>query len=161
MELYFISVNLDGDLYIGLQQGDNGQSLVLGGYDREGNDCFGALSALCMDASLELSLIDPKINLRVSKKTPDALYEYGTKLTKQGLGFPQYCNDDIAVPFLISLGYEEEDAWDYTVAACWEYIVPNCGADAPNKGTMIFPLCVHRAIHGYLMESESFDELLP
>lgn len=160
LELYFISMNVDGDLYIGLQQGDNGQSMVLGGYDADGNEMFNELSALCMDASLELSLIDPKINLRVSKKTPDWLYEYGTKLTKQGLGFPQYCNDDVIVPFLTSLGYEKEDALDYTVAACWETIIPNCGADHNNRGVMNFPREVNRAVHKHLLECETFEELM-
>lgn len=160
LELFFISLNVDGDLYIGVQQGDNGQSMVLGGYDKDGNDQFNELSALCMDASLELSLIDPKINLRVSKKTPDSMYEYGTKLTKQGLGFPQYCNDDIVVPFLISLGYDEEDAWNYTVAACWEHIIPNCGVDVPNIGTMNFPLVVSNAIHKSLLSAKTFDDLM-
>ncbi len=160
LELFFISMNVDGDLYVGLQQGDNGQSMVLGGFDKYGNDMFNDLSSLCMDASLELSLIDPKINLRVGKKTPDWLYDYGTKLTKQGLGFPQYCNDDIAVPFLMSLGYEEDDAWDYTVAACWEYIVPNCAYDIPNRGVMNFPKYVNIAIHEHLAESETFEDLL-
>ena len=160
LELYFIAMNVDSDLYVGLQQGDNGQSMVLGGYDKFGNEMFNELSSLCMEASLELSLIDPKINLRVSKKTPNWLYEYGTKLTKQGLGFPQYCNDDVIVPYLISMGYEENDAWDYTVAACWETIVPNCGNDIPNIGTMNFPKYANEAIHEHLRESDTFEELL-
>lgn len=160
LELFFIAMNVDGDLYVGLQQGDNGQSMVLGGYDKFGNEMFNDLSALCMDASLELSLIDPKINLRVSKKTPDWIYEYGTKLTKQGLGFPQYCNDDVIVPYLISTGYEEDDAWDYTVAACWETIIPNVGNDCPNRGVMNFPKRVNLAVHEHLLEAETFEEMM-
>lgn len=160
LELWFISLNVDGDLYLGIQQGDNGQSMVLGGYDKDGNDMFNELSELCMEASLELSLIDPKINLRVSKTTPDSRYEYATKLTKQGLGFPQYCNDDIVVPFLIAHGYEEADAYNYTVAACWEHIVPNCARDVPNKSTLDFPGAVNRAVHKKLTECTDFAELM-
>ena len=109
---------------------------------------------------MELSLIDPKINLRVGKNTPDELYEYGTKMTKQGLGFPQYCNDDVIVPYLLSLGYDEEDAYNYTVAACWEVISPNNGADEDNRGTLNFPLVVNRVLHQRLAEAKSFSELL-
>ena len=159
-ELFFISLNVDGDLYIGMQQGDNGQSMVLGGYDKHGNSMYNELSFLCMDAAEELSLIDPKINLRVNKTTPDEIYEYGTRLTKQGLGFPQYCNDDIAVPYLISIGYDEDEAWDYTVAACWEYIIPNCAFDVPNRATMNFPLVVNNAIHAALPTAKDFSEVL-
>ena len=160
LELLFISLNLDADIYTGLQTGDNGQSMVLGGFDKNGKDQFNDLSRLCIDASLELTLIDPKINLRVSKKTPDWIYELGTKLTKQGLGFPQYCNDDVIVPYMISLGYDEEDACNYTVAACWEVISPNNGADVPNATTFSFPMAVHLALHSCLLSAKSFEELM-
>ncbi len=160
IELYFISLNLDTDTYFGMQQGDNGQSMVLGGFDLEGNNMFNELSSICLDASIELEVIDPKINMRVGKNTPDELYEYGTKLTKKGLGFPQYCNDDIVIPALISLGYAPEDAENYTVAACWEFIVPNCSMDIPNIQTFNFPLIVNNAIHDNLEKAESFDALM-
>jgi formate C-acetyltransferase len=42
---------------------------------------------MCLKASLELKLIDPKINLRVTKSTPIEVYDLGTELTRQGLGF--------------------------------------------------------------------------
>ncbi|MBQ2613894.1 MAG: pyruvate formate-lyase [Clostridia bacterium] len=160
IEEFFISINYDSDLYHGVQQGDNGQSMVLGGFDKDGSSMYNALSKLCMQASLELSVIDPKINLRVGKNTPDEVYEYATLLTKQGLGFPQYCNDDVVVPGLIKLGYAPEDAFDYTVAACWEYIVPNCGADYPNITTMDFPHLVYDVMKENLLDCDSFEELM-
>lgn len=146
IELYFISLNLDSDLYPGVQQGDNGQSMVLGGYDLQGNSQYNELTKLCMEASLALTLIDPKINLRVNKTTPDEIYELGTQLTKQGLGFPQYCNDDVIIPGLIKLGYRPEDAAEYAVAACWEPIIPGFGADVPNEIPFSFPLELSKTI---------------
>ncbi|MBE6601131.1 MAG: pyruvate formate-lyase [Ruminococcaceae bacterium] len=160
LEAFFVTLNYDTDLYHGIQQGDNGQSLVLGGFDADGNDRFNALSQMCMEASLELSLIDPKINLRVGKNTPDARYEFATRLTKKGLGFPQYCNDDVVIPGLIKLGYEPQDAYNYGVAACWEYIIPNCSAEVSNIKTMNFPLVVNRAVHRHLLHCPDFDGLM-
>ena len=159
LEEFFISINVDTDLYHGIQQGDNGQSMVLGGVDKDGNDAFNELSELCMRASVELNLIDPKINLRVSKNTPMELYELGTELTKQGMGFPQYNNDDIVIPGLIKLGYEPEDAANYTVAACWEFIVPNCAMDIPNIVVMNFPKIVNDVIHDKLESCKDFEAL--
>lgn len=156
-QLFFISLNFDTDLYDGIQQGDNGQSMVLGGCDENGNDAFNELSEICLSASESLMIIDPKINLRVNKNTPISLYERGTKLTKQGLGFPQYSNDDIVIDGLKALGYDEKDARDYSVAACWEFIVPRYGADVPNIGTMNFPLVIERATKR-ITECETFDE---
>lgn len=159
-ELFFISMNIDTDVYTGVQQGDNGQSMVLGGCDAEGQTAFNALTELCLSASEELELIDPKINLRVNGNTPLSVYERGTRLTRQGLGFPQYSNDDVVIPGLIRLGYEPEDARNYAVAACWEFIVPACGADVPNIRTMNFPLAVERAVKKTLASALDFDTLL-
>lgn len=160
IEEFFISINRDSDLYNGVQQGDNGQSMVLGGCDENGNDKYNELSKMCLQASLELNLIDPKINLRVNKNTPDELYEFATLLTKQGLGFPQYCNDDVVIPGLIKLGYDKKDAADYVVAACWEYIIPCCGADIPNIETMDFPKIINDTIVSKLKKCNFFDELI-
>ena len=46
------------------------------------------------------------------------------------------------------------------MAACWEYIVPNCGADVPNIAYMDFPKQVNQAIHDHILECDSFDALL-
>ena len=82
LEEFFLTFNRDSDLYPGMQQGDNGQSLVLGGKNPDGTDSYNLLSELCLKASLELRLIDPKINLRVCRETPLEIYEMGTRLTK-------------------------------------------------------------------------------
>ena len=138
LEEFFIACNRDSDLYIGVQQGDNGQSVMLGGVTRDGRPAFNALSRLCLKACGELKLVDPKINLRVDKTTPIEIYEAGTELTAKGLGFPQYANDDIVIPALQRWGYELEDARDYSVAACWEFLIPGCGMDINNIDAVSF-----------------------
>lgn len=160
VEDFFLSFNKDSDLYPGVQQGDNGQSVVLGGVDENGEDGFNLLSELCLEASGNLMMIDPKINLRVSKKTPLRVYELGSRLTRAGLGFPQYSNDDVVIPGLQKLGYELKDARDYTVAACWEFIIPKVGADVANIGALSFPKVIDTCLHKHLAECESFDAFL-
>lgn len=160
LEDFFISINFDVDLYQGIQQGDNGQSMMLGGRNADGSYEFNELSALCMNASMELNLIDPKINLRVCKDTPFELYLLGTKLTQKGLGFPQYSNDDVVIPGLVQLGYDYEDAINYTVAACWEFIIPSCGMDIPNIETMNFPKAVNEVILHKLQDCSTFEQLM-
>lgn len=156
LEEFFISFNKDSDLYPGMQQGDNGQSLVLGGVDANGDDSFNMLSEMCLKASLELNLIDPKINLRVNKNTNIEKYDLGTELTKKGLGFPQYSNDEIVIPGLLSKGYELIDARNYVVAACWEFIIPGFGMDIPNIAALSFAKVVDVSIKKYLELSKDF-----
>jgi formate C-acetyltransferase len=157
---FFLSFNRDSDLYVGVQQGDNGQSMMLGGIDADGNDVFNKLSELCLKASARLKMIDPKINLRVSKKTPIEIYKLGTQLTKAGLGFPQYSNDDVIIKALLDYGYDYEDAVNYTVAACWEFIIPGVGFDINNIAAVNMPLIVDRAVRRSLASAESFDCVL-
>ncbi len=160
LEEFFLSFNRDSDLYTGMQQGDNGQSMMLGGCDRDGKPACNPLTDMCLTASLNLRMIDPKINLRVDKNTPLSVYERCTELTKQGLGFPQYANDDVVIPGLIALGYAPEDARNYTVAACWEFIIPAVGMDIPNIGAVALAGVVKNTLREKLSACKTFDELL-
>ena len=56
VEDFFLSFNKDSDLYVGVQQGDNGQSMVLGGRTADGKDGFNLLSELCLIASRNLMM---------------------------------------------------------------------------------------------------------
>ncbi len=160
LEDFFLSFNKDSDLYPGVQQGDNGQSMVLGGIDENGRPVFNLLSELCLEASRHLMLIDPKINLRVDKNTPLRIYELGSELTKAGLGFPQYSNDDVVIKGLEKLGYEHKDACDYVVAACWEFIIPKVGADVANIAALSFPKVVDVCLHRDLESCDTFEAFM-
>lgn len=158
LEDFFLSFNKDSDTYVGVQQGDNGQSMMLGGTDENGKDVYNLLSELCLKASYNNKLIDPKINLRVSKNTPSDRYAEATKLTRAGLGFPQYSNDDVVIPALEKLGYSHNDAVNYTVAACWEFIIPNVGADVANIAALSYPKAVDNALHSSLLDAQNYDD---
>ena len=157
VEEFFLSFNRDADMYPGVQQGDNGQSLVLGGRNPDGSDSYNELSALMLRSCLELKLIDPKINLRLDKETPFERYMQATELTKVGIGFPQYMNDDVNIPALLHWGYEKEDAYNYAVAACWELIIPGKGADIPNANGLSFAKVVHDAAERYLSSCDTYE----
>ena len=162
LEEFFIACNRDSDLYIGVQQGDNGQSVMLGGVTRDGAPAFNLLSRLALKACGELKLVDPKINLRVDKNTPMEIYTLGTELTKAGLGFPQYANDDVVIPALMKWGYELEDARDYSVAACWEFLIPGCGMDINNIDAVSMPSCLDSVMRGEgraPARPQTFDDL--
>ena len=156
IEEFFLTCNKDSDLYIGMQQGDNGQSIVLGGRNPEGKYLFNEVSEMCLKASYELNLIDPKINLRCDGETPVEVYKLGAKLTQRGLGFPQYDNDDVVIPGLLKLGYSPEDAYNYVVAACWEFIIPKNGMEIPNIDALSFAGVVSDALE-HLAEYPTYE----
>jgi pyruvate-formate lyase len=157
---FFIALNRDSDLYPGIQQGDNGQTITLGGLTRDGSLAVNPLTWMALRVARDVGLIDPKINLRITAETELALLELATDLTRKGLGFPQYANDDVVVPALAAHGYALEDARDYTVAACWEFIIPGRGMDVPNIGAVSFPAAADAAIREGLADGASFDAIL-
>ena len=157
---FFIALNRDSDLYPGIQQGDNGQTITLGGLTREGRAAVNPLTWMALRVTRDVGLIDPKINLRITGETELALLELATDLTRKGLGFPQYANDDVVIPALAAHGYALEDARDYTVAACWEFIIPGRGMDVVNIGAVSFPAAADVAVREGLAHGASFEAIL-
>jgi pyruvate-formate lyase len=157
---FFISLNRDTDLFPGVQPGDNGQTMVINGVKRDGTDGVNELTKMVLRVTDQVALIDPKINLRIDSKTDLSLLQLAAKLTARGLGFPQYVNDDLVIPSLVSHGYELEDARDYAVAGCWEPIIPGFGMEFVNIGAVSFPAASDRAIKETLAEGGSFEEIL-
>jgi len=157
---FFISLNRDSDLYPGIQQGDNGQSMTLGGVTPDGSPAVNPLTWMSLRVARDVGLIDPKVNLRITPDTDQALLELATELTRKGLGFPQYANDDVVIPALETHGYDLEDARDYTVAACWEFIIPGHGMDVGNIGAVSFPAAADVAIRDGLGRGASFEGIL-
>jgi pyruvate-formate lyase len=157
---FFISLNKDSDLYPGVQQGDNGQTLTLGGVTPTGDSAVNEVTYMVLRVAREVAMIDPKINLRISAQTELDLLSLATELTRIGLGFPQYSNDDVVIPALVAHGYELGDARDYVVAACWEFIIPGRGMEVVNTGAVSFPAAVDRALREGLAAKGNFDNIL-
>lgn len=157
---FFISLNKDSDLYPGIQQGDNGQSLMLGGVDKSGALSVNRLTHIAIETTGLLRFIDPKINLRITPDTPRDILLKAAELTKIGLGFPQYSNDEVVIPGLVASGYDLEDARNYSVAACWEFIIPGAGMEIVNIGAVSFPHAADTGIRTALREKAGFDRAL-
>ncbi len=157
---FFLSLNRDSDLYPGIQQGDNGQSLVLGGVRRDGSCGVNELTRLALHVARATAMIDPKINLRLDRNTPVDLLELAARLTEIGLGFPQYSNDEVVISGLVAHGYSLEDARDYSVAACWEFLIPGRGMEIVNIGAVSMPAAVDQAVRAGLTAGESFGTIL-
>lgn len=132
---------------------------MLGGTSLNGEDMSNELTEVFLEAAANVEMLEPKVNLRVSSSTPDHIIENAAKLTKKGLGYPQYCNDEQIIPGLIKFGYDEDSAYDYTVAACWEFVIKN-GMDTPNALYLDMPLGVKNCIERALQNDEPFEYIL-
>ena len=92
----------------------------------------------------------------MNKNTPLSVYELATTLTQKGLGFPHYTNDEIVIPALLRWGYEKQDAYNYTLAACWEILVTGY-MDLVNWDSLNFLKTVQDACE-HLPECKTYEE---
>ena len=64
------------------------------------------------------------------------------------------------IPALVAHGYDLEDARNYTVAACWEFIIPGKGMEVVNNGAVSMPAAVDTAIRAGLPAGEGIEAIL-
>jgi formate C-acetyltransferase len=126
---------------------------------RDGSEGVNLLTEIALRAALYTCMIDPKINLRISAHTELELLTLAAELTRKGLGFPQYSNDEVVIPALAAHGYEIEDARDYAVAACWEFLIPGRGLEVVNIGAVSMPAAVDNGIRAGLRAQEGFEAI--
>lgn len=96
------------------------QNLIVGGQDKNGIDATNDLSFMCITATEHVFLPQPSISVRVWNGSPHDLLIRAAELTRTGIGFPAYYNDEVIVPQLVSRGLSMEDARDYNIIGCVE-----------------------------------------
>jgi formate C-acetyltransferase len=67
----------------------------------------------------------------------------------------------VVIPGLVAHGYRLEDARNYAVAACWEFLIPGRGMDVVNIGAVSMPAAVDLGIRASLAAGEGFESILP
>ncbi len=96
------------------------QNMIVGGQDENGLDVTNDLSFICIRASKHVFLPQPSLSVRVWNGTPHDLMVAAADLTKTGIGFPAYYNDEVIIPSLMSRGLTLEDARTYNIIGCVE-----------------------------------------
>lgn len=105
--------------------GDTGQIIILGGYNKNEEPVCNRITYSIIRAIKKCQLPDPKVLLRVEKKTPDDLLQLAADCIATGVGSPLLSNDEVVINKLIDFGYEHDDAYNYVTSACWEPIAGN------------------------------------
>ncbi len=96
------------------------QNLIVGGQDVNGIDATNDLSFMCITATEHVFLPQPSFSIRVWNGSPHSLLIRAAELTRTGIGFPAYYNDEVIIPQLISRGLTVQDARDYNIIGCVE-----------------------------------------
>ena len=96
------------------------QNLIVGGQDSNGRDATNDLSFMAVTATEHVFLPQPSFSVRVWNGTPHEFLIRAAELTRTGIGFPAYYNDEVIIPSLQSRGLALEDARDYNIIGCVE-----------------------------------------
>ncbi len=96
------------------------QNLIAGGQDENGLDATNDLSFMSIQATMHVFLPQPSFSVRVWNKTPHEFMIKAAMLTRTGIGFPAYYNDEVIIPSLVSRGLTLKDARDYNIIGCVE-----------------------------------------
>jgi len=163
--------------------GNTYQHTTIGGVDPiTGEDATNIVTYMTLETVGRLKLHDPTISLRINKDTPDELWGCALETSKLVGGLPLFQNDEVIIPGLIKeLGFELEDARDYSLIGCQEIVGSGTDYPAPNGvGAshaslyygVIFDMAINNGINpmngkqapaevcsGYLYEMNSIEEV--
>ena len=97
------------------------QHLTLGGVDKNGVDATNPVTFMALEAPARLQLHEPPVSLRVSKKTPEKLFECAFESSKRAGGIPCFQNESLIIDALVEgKHYSLEDARDFCIIGCQE-----------------------------------------
>lgn len=155
-----------------------GESLTIGGVDKNGNDATNDITMLMLEASVHTRMMNPWLCVRIHENSPYELKIKTTECIRAGYGHPKLFNDAPTIKSLLRKGTTIEEARNYAVVGCVEPNIPgkeygwhdaayvntakmmemvvNGGRilDGPDKGKQIGP------DSGSLDSYKNFDEVL-
>lgn len=142
-------------------RGDTGQIIILGGLNEDGTYFCNDYTALFIKCIKNLNIPDPKILLRCSKNMPQDLLRQAVDCVATGIGCPLFSNDDIVIPKLVDFGYEQIDAYNYGVSACWEPLSIGNSLEQNNLAHIPYGKCVHDLMcDSRFVECKTFKDIL-
>ena len=116
-----------------------GLPFTLGGSDGHGGDVTSEISYLIVETYNELNIYSPKIQIRISEKTPEKFIRLVLSCIRGGNSGFVFMNDSTAIRGLVGVGVAESDAWDYVPVGCYEPAVwgKELGCTASNGGVSL------------------------
>lgn len=101
-------------------RGMGGDSLTVGGLDKDGNDATNDLSFMVLDAHAHTRSGVPWLAVRFHKNTPREFKIKAINIIRIGTGQPKLFNDEAAIPASLKSGRTLEDSRNYHVVGCVE-----------------------------------------
>ena len=129
-------------------------NMTIGGRKADGSSAVNAMTQLCMETTREMGFRSPNLALRIRASDPAALWQAAYTTLSSGQGLPALYNDELIVKMLMSLGYPEHEALDYSLAGCSQVILPGRSNFACDVGVYNVLKALELALH------DGFDGVL-
>jgi trans-4-hydroxy-L-proline dehydratase len=113
-------------------------TVMIGGCDAAGVPVYNAITTMIADTYLELRIVDPKLNARVSSIHPQAYLELLGRLAASGCNSLSVFNDDVVVEANVRMGKAVEDCRLYAGGGCQENVLEN--TEVNSRATMYLNL---------------------
>lgn len=132
-------------------------NITIGGVTRDGKDGANKVTRMILTALSETRLPEPLVSVRISSQNPPWLLDMACELSKNGMNFINYYNDDLYIASLEDAGLSSEDAGDYGFGLCQDVLIPGRGDHYCSGGVnLIFVLLkVMREYHN----AKTYEEL--
>lgn len=151
IEYCWLKMNEFGELIPPLLGGGLGSVITarvttIGGQTPEGDDATNEMTYIVLEAIRDLKLSEPSVAVRIHRHSPRRLLEELTDSLRECSGVFSLFNDEMMIPYLVSLGIPIEDARNYSTEGCMRWIIPgkSMGFRALG-GLLILPKCLEYA----------------
>lgn len=111
----------------GNNKADTLQNITLSGRTDKGEDCTNAITYFLLELCNEQIYLEPEVNIRLHKNSPQKLLDLMSSLQMKGSGICTVFNDDLIIEGLKDYGRPPEIAEDYCADGCSEIILDGHG----------------------------------
>lgn len=101
------------------------QPMYLGGVDEDGECIVSELSHIVLDAYNDLGAPNPKLQVIISKNTPEDFLLHALDTIRRGNSSISIINHEIAESAFLRFGVTPKEARTYLMSGCWDYAVKN------------------------------------
>ena len=139
------------------------QSITVGGTRPDGADACTDLTLLCLETARDMKLPYPNIAVRVSRNSPEWLYDAVVDTIKAGCGQPMILNDDVFIPNFKKLGYPDEIANDYFNMGCVELMIQGKQSLWGAGGSVVYTDCLQQTLDAYVrgeLKADTFEAFM-
>ncbi|CUH95067.1 hypothetical protein P22_1136 [Propionispora sp. 2/2-37] len=107
--------------------------IIVGGRGRKNPDAADLFARLAMQVTKECRYVEPQFTLRITKDTPEDIFDQALDLLGAGVTYPTLYNDEVNIPAVMyAMNVDEKTAEQYVPFGCGEFVIQGQSTGTPN-----------------------------